>query len=328
MAHDLSKHFVYLYRDPIDNRIRYVGLATLQARAKYQRPEAHRRCQPEKCNVRRWLDDLAELGRTPNIEVINCDSEAQAKAIEAALISALWVPQDAPAEARLLNKIKGCGSRFRPLGLPLALEDRAHRSPVSRAALGGLGPALVVNISSKSFHEVDQASDKTFKTLERPGAVLASRTDEKLVLERYTGWWMIGTQLERWRDGDEEPPRLLVAVTGHTERKWIWAASRIDIPKLLTTEPEDGGYYRIPVLLRTSAVVDPLTGMPSVTIAPTLDARELRGRRVVPRDFGPRVTGRGRAFGSYTSQFFDYVPASGCKPVDEPAPTPLELQPA
>src|SRR5687767_8865157 len=40
-THDLSQHFVYLYRDPRSNSVRYVGKATTQPRARLQRPETH-----------------------------------------------------------------------------------------------------------------------------------------------------------------------------------------------------------------------------------------------------------------------------------------------
>lgn len=285
-THELSERFVYLYRDPTTFEIRYVGLATLQNRGKgLQRPEQHLECKQESCEVRPWVQRLRAEGLNPVIEVINCGDDYQrAKAVEGALISALW----GQGERGLLNHINGHGEQFRPLGSPRSVAGRRLLPPLTRQDIADLGPALVVNHSIKDFdeHEVDENGRE--KTVRRPGVGTYSALTDELVSNRIRKWWQIGQLHDGWMSGATAMPKLVIGIGGPSGHKRVYGALTIDVGRIKDMERHQGGLYELPV-------------------KPSVDARKLRGRMVAPYQFGPRSTVHGRAFGPNRNQQFDWV---------------------
>jgi hypothetical protein len=286
LTHGLSQKYVYLYRDPSTFEIRYVGLATLRNGGHgKQRPEDHLACKQASCEVRPWVEALRKHGLSPVIEVIDCgDDEARAKAVEGALISALW----GGGERGLLNHIHGHGEKFRPLGSPKAVAGRRLLPPLTRDDIAALGPALVVNLSIQDFYddEVDERGKVT--RVIRPGAGTFSALTDRRVSERIQMWWQLGTLHEEWLSGVRPLPRLLIGVTGPAHHKWVYGAMTVDRSRIADMTRQPGGLYEIPV-------------------KDGVDARKLRGRMLTPYAFGPRTNANGRVFGAIRSQHFDWV---------------------
>jgi hypothetical protein len=279
-THDLSRHFVYLYRDPRSNSVRYVGKATTQPSARLQRPETHQKCGSS-CRVRPWIEELRDVGLSPVIEVVNCLDADEAAVVEASLISAFWSHADDGATG-LLNKIHGSGEVFRPLGLPRSMSRRRFEPLLTREELAGRpGPVIVVNLSIHDFEEEGQV---------RPGAGTYSRVTDRRVADRIRGWWQFGAQVEAWQSGEFPAPKAIVGIAGPPSRKWVYGALDVTRSMVMNMEWASGGLWRFPV--RDDVRVD---------------AFNLRGRRVAPRSFGPLTTANGRAFGSVRAHHFDTV---------------------
>lgn len=286
LTHELSEKYVYLYRDPETFEIRYVGLATTRNGGKgKQRPEDHLTCKQQTCEVRPWVQSLRTHGRSPVIEVINCGAdEARAKAVEGALISALWTS----GQRRLLNHIHGHGERFRPLGSPRSVAGRRLLDPLTRSDIAGLGPALVVNLSIEDFADVEIDANGTETEVRRPGAGTFSALTDRRVRERIQRWWQIGGLRDEWLAGDRPMPRLVIGVMGPVQHKWVYGAMAVDRKQIAAMVREPGGLYSMPV-------------------KPGVDAAHLRGRVLAPYQFGPRETVNGRVFGSVRAHQFDWV---------------------
>jgi hypothetical protein len=285
-THELSNKFVYLYRDPSTFEIRYVGLATLRnSGSGRQRPEDHLDCKQTSCEVRPWVQRLRAHGLSPIIEVINCgDDEERAKAVEGALISALW----GGGQQGLLNHIHGHGEKFRPLGSPRSVAGRRLLAPLSRRDVANLGPALVVNLSIKDFDDYETDGEGRQSVVRRPGAGTFSAVTDERVSDRIRRWWQLGRLHEEWMSGTRALPKLVIGITGPAAHKWVYGALTIDSARIKHMARWPEGLYELPV-------------------KPGVDARQLRGRRVAPYQFGPRTSRNGQVFGSNRNLQFDWV---------------------
>lgn len=285
-THDLDEKYVYLYRDPSTYEIRYVGLATLRNGGHgQQRPEDHLTCKQLSCEVRPWVRSLRDKGVSPIIEVINCgDDEAKAKAVEGALISALW----GGGERGLLNHIHGHGEKFRPLGSPRSVAGRRLLEPLSRQNVADLGPVLMVNLSIKDFDEYSVDEDGRETVTRRPGAGTFSALTDERVSDRIRKWWQLGALHDEWVSGARKIPKLVIGVSGPPAQKSVYGALVIDRARVKEMARWPGGLYELPV-------------------KPGVDARKLRGRILAPYQFGPRVTRNGQTFGANRNQHFDWV---------------------
>lgn len=275
--------YVYLYRDPQTAEIRYVGkghhAGNGATRAEGAMSSIGRRTPTHNAGLVSWVRNLDRAGQAPLVEVLACDSEADALAIEAALISALW------GNGKLFNRIRGHHRRFRPLGLPSNLADRQYRPQLSRSDLATLGGALVVYISSKSL---------TMRKGTQPRANLTPAD----IHARIAQWWQIGALREDWM-AERAGPRILLGVTGPPARRWIWGAIAIDHQRWNAAERLSGGLYSVPTRPRHTAINDR-----------SVDFLKLRGRRLLPGAVGPAGTTDNRHFGSVRAHQFDVIPAA------------------
>jgi hypothetical protein len=276
-----APYYVYIYRDPESGEIRYVGKGTHQEGTQNQRVEHHVH-GARNAELRRWVNRLGAKKRVPVIELFPCASDEQAFAVEAALISALWVPPEARDGRGLFNKIRGQRGRFVPIGLPDRLADRHYQLPLMRDNLAQLGGALVVYVNSRDFQtEFD----------DRRGAFPHYDLTDDDVRDRILGWWQIGKHLDYWHKTASVTPSLIVGVTGPPARRWVWGAVRVSKPEWAAAEQQEGGLYRIP------------------TEGKSVDARHLRGRLVQAGQFGAVGEDGHRRFNSIRSQAFDIVRA-------------------
>ena len=287
-THELTDHFVYLYRDPETYEIRYVGVGTRRGSGR-QRPEDHLSCKQASCEVRPWATWLGRRDLSPIIEVIDCADRAGALALESALISALWTTSSS-LRGGLLNHIHGTGEKFRPLGQPRALAGRRLKPRLDRAELAALGPALVVNLSMYDFPEYGEGADADRVVHIRPGAGTFSGLTDQRVADRVRQYWQVGNLREAWLDGSAPRPKMVVGITGPTGHKWVYGAMAIDWAAVPAMERLPGGLYSLPVR-------QPLN----------VDHRGLRGRVLAPYEFGPARNRNGRVFGSVRAHQFDWV---------------------
>jgi hypothetical protein len=139
-------HYVYLYRDKNRNPI-YVGRGE-----KAERSYAHTTSRAHNQTLSELLKDGSH-----SIEIAGPFQSAEtAAAVEAALISAL---SGTPRLNELLaNKNEGDSQgRFRPIGVPLSLENRISETPLKRENLKQLasefGPVLVVYVNDQDFSD-------------------------------------------------------------------------------------------------------------------------------------------------------------------------------
>lgn len=141
-------YYVYLYRDPRNDRIRYVGKGVGKRVDRVVRdvydhggdPDyaARRMLERDKRNVRYWFKELSDKGLAPSIEIMSCADEEEALAVERSLISALW------SSGGLLNRVHGKGTGFGPLGLP----DNAAK----RRLLDGLTRQELQEVAVRSLY--------------------------------------------------------------------------------------------------------------------------------------------------------------------------------
>jgi hypothetical protein len=291
-----SPYYVYVYRDPQSDDIRYVGKGTYRPTAGTQRVE-HHLSSAHNAEFRHWIERLASKKQVPAVELFPCASEEQAFTVEAALISALWTTRVNSPKRGLFNKVHGHRARFVPIGLPEELADRRFQRPLTRQDVAEAGGALVVYISSKDFQtEFD----------DRRGAAPHYDLTDDDVRQRILGWWQIGRLVDQWRQKPSTSPALMVGITGTSVRRWVWGALRISRAEWASPEQDAGGLYRI------AAEDKPV------------DARRLRGRLVRPGEFGPLGEEGNRHFGAIASQFFDVVAAHECNESQSPQPDPTD----
>jgi hypothetical protein len=278
MASD-PPYYVYIYRDPQSEEIRYVGKGTYRPGGRKQRVEHHVHSS-HNAEFGQWIQLLAKNQQVPVVELFPCTSEEQALRVEAALISALWTDPASRRGGELFNKLRGHHGRFVPIGLPDRLADRHYQPSLTRQDLAAAGGALVVYVSSRDFQtEFD----------DRRGAFPHYDLSDDDVRQRILGWWQIGKDLDHWRDAPSASPALIVGVTGPSARRWVWGAVRVSRTEWASAERQKGGLYRIPADDKP------------------VDARRLRGRLVQAGQFGAIGEDGNRHFGAITAQFFDLV---------------------
>jgi hypothetical protein len=276
---DGAPYYVYIYRDPLSGKIRYVGKGTYRPGANRQRVEHHTHAS-HNMGLRKWVQHLVSKQQVPVVELFPCTSEEQAFGVEAALISALWADSARQDRSGLFNKVRGQHGRFVPIGLPDRLADRHYQPPLTRQDVADRGGALVVYVSSRDFQtEFD----------DRRGAFPHYNLTDADVRDRLLGWWQIGKHLSHWRDTPSAAPTLILGVTGPPPRRWVWGAVRVSKTEWSAAQWQKGGLYRIPA-----------DGKP-------VDARQLRGRLVQAGQFGAIGENGNRRFGAIRSQFFDIV---------------------
>lgn len=291
----IPDHYVYVYRDPETNAIRYVGKGTGRRvdaviRDVYDTQDpnkmAARLDRHDKQEVRRWFANLHRRNHAPVVEVMPCEDDAQATAVEAGLISALW-------DADILNKVHGHHRRFTPLGLPERLTDRRYRTALTRDDIAKFG-AVVVYVNSVNFSD-DDPRGGSIPLLARTESQ-AQRQRENTFL-RICRWWQIGSHLDQWIDEPTKSPSLVLGVTGPPARRWVWGSLKLNRRGWSSLVRQPGGLYALPAVHAVDGVTDG-----------DLDARRLRGRRIAVGEFGGRVNPDGtRQFNAIRSQVFDVV---------------------
>jgi hypothetical protein len=194
----VGEHFVYLYRTP-GGAPKYVGYGHHLARALSHAEHSHNE------RLREWLSagrfDLTVSGPYRD--------EDEAKAVEAALISALR-PE--------FNKAPGDGPRFLPVGVPPALAERTAMPALAEGELGVLtGGALVVYLAPGDF-----LSDGRRK-------YDAADPRDADVLSNMRGYWDLGKHLSEWAANPGAAPRVLIGVHGrNVAHRFIVGAAAID----------------------------------------------------------------------------------------------------
>lgn len=238
----LAGHFyVYLYRSA-SGVPKYVGYGMSVERALAHAGASHNAA------LRAWLDeerfDLSVAGPYRD--------EAEGKAVEAALISALR-PE--------FNRAPGDGPKFVPIGVPPELSDRPAEPPLSLERLGEMtGGALLVYLA--------------------PGDVLPdgrtkydpARPSDSVVVANMEGVWDLSRHLDDWRRAPNDSPRVLVGVHGkRVSHRFIVGATEIQVDRWGASDLEvpHSRRWRVPLVDRS-----------------WLDAFALRGRRVDGVRFG------------------------------------------
>lgn len=292
-------YYVYLYRDPDTNEICYVGKGTRSRvdeviHRVYEKPDhgVEDLEVRDKRRVRSWMRRLEKRGLAPLVEVMPCESQSQALAVEAGLISALW------DRSGLLNAVHGHGRRFTPLGLPPSLAGRRYEKPLTRDDIAGLGGAVAVYISARSFFESDARRGSAPRLALSRHAEEQQRDDAHRRIRR---WWQVGAHVHVWAESPDHAPVLLLGVTGPITSRWIWGSLSLDRNGWSGLERQHGGLYELPTT-HGKKVEDS-----------DFDAASIRGRRLADDAVGPVMKDGRRQFGGIRSQFFDVIPpASSC----------------
>ena len=294
---DNRSFYVYLYRDPESEVIRYVGKGTghrvdavLRDVYHCKDPDllASRLAKADKQAVRRWFKSLQGRRLAPIVEIMPCKSEGEAHAVEAAFISALWGSEG------LLNAVHGVHDEFAPLGLPQELSRRRYEPPLTRRAIAEEGGAIVVYIAPGSFFEGDKRRGATPRMALTEKGKDAERSGTHARIRR---WWQVGDDnVRRWTEKPEASPAVVLGVTGPPSRRWVWGSLSIDRSGWNEAERVSGALYELPT--RHS---QPISNA-------DLDAKKLRGRLVGFGELGPVVKRDGRRqFGGVTAQFVDVI---------------------
>jgi hypothetical protein len=204
---------------------------------------------PENSHNPRLLEWLSDGHYT--LEVAGpYDNEREGKRVESALISALDPD---------FNVAKG-SPRFRPVGVPGEL---AERSPFPRLSLAEVaqraGGALFVYLSGAGLTDG--------RTTYNPAA-----PDDEVVRSNMEAWWNLSARgvVDHWQLNPDDAPAVLVGAFGPDPRnRFIVGAALIDSAAWGNADQRGDGRWRVPL-------VEP----------GSLDAFELRGRRLVHAGFG------------------------------------------
>jgi len=235
-----QQNYVYLYRT-LTGGAMYVGYGHNVERALTHSGGSHNHPLQE------WLSrndfDLRIAGPY--------SSETEAKAVEAALISALK-PR--------FNVAPGDGPQFVPVGVPSDLWERPQAAPASLGEIGRItGGALLVYLAAGDF-----LSDGRKKF----NAAMPSDGD---AVSNIQGVWDLDSLLGGWRSDPDGGPKVLLGIHGPVKHRFVVGALDIDARRWGAAElrAEERRRWRVP-LIDTS----------------NLDACELRGRRVEGVRFG------------------------------------------
>jgi hypothetical protein len=175
----VGEHVVYLCRTP-SGAPKYVGYGRHLARALSHAEHSHNE------RLREWL----RVGRFDLTVSGPYRDEAEAKAVEAALISALG-PE--------FNVAPGDGPRFLPVGVPPALAERTAQPALADRELGILtGGALVVYLAPGDF--LSDGRRKYDAADPRDADVLATMR----------GYWDLGKHVSVWAAQPHSGPQVLM----------------------------------------------------------------------------------------------------------------------
>lgn len=220
MAELHGSHYVYLYREPLSDRVKYIGYGHDPDRAMSHAGASHNEA------LRAWLDrgNYALEIAGPYRDSI------EGLAVEAALISGLH-PE--------FNVAPGSGPRFHPLGVPPELADRVIDDPIRLADVGPLtGGALVVYITS---------GDLTKDGRRKPNP---TAPDPEAIALNAESWWQIGHHVPLWRSKEVTSPHALIAAYGANRRhRFVIGSFEVD-PSGWTTAESEGSLWKVPLVDR------------------------------------------------------------------------------
>ena len=230
-----NKNFVYLYKSLKGSPI-YVGYGKSVQRALTHSGGSHNK------GLKAWLAqnqfDLSIAGPY--------SSEAEAKAVEAALISSMH-PK--------FNKAPGDGPKFAPVGVPPHLWERPQMTPLTLREIGKqTGGALLIYLAAGNFL-VD--GRKKFD---------AALPSDEIAVSNIEKNWDLSTLIEKWRKQPHLTPKVILGVHGKVSHRFIVGALSIDIEKL--GDPEflrhakrwSRPRWQVPLSDRTDLDVDKLRG--------------------------------------------------------------------
>jgi len=240
----VAQNFVYLYRTLTGVPV-YVGYGHTVQRALTHTGASHNR------ELKAWLVknkfDLQIAGPY--------SSEAEAKAVEAALISSM---------KPCFNKAPGDGPKFVPVGVPPDLWERPQMVPLTLGQIGRQsGGALLVYLAAGDFL-VD--GRKKFD---------AALPSDEIAVSNIEKNWDITRLVEKWRIRPESIPKVLIGIHGKPSHRFIVGA--LEINRVAICDQENLRHakrwsqqrWQIPLIDRES-----------------LDFENLRGRRVSNIKFG------------------------------------------
>ena len=197
-------------------------------------------------------------------------SEAEAKAVEAALISSL---------SPKFNIAPGDGPKFTPVGVPPELWERPQMRPLTLGQIGRItGGALLVYLAPG---DVLRDGRRKFDPAIPEDTVAVSNIEKN---------WDFGRLIETWRSSPNSRPQVILGIHGRVDHRFIVGALEIDREDLCSPRNQRRAdrwsrpRWKVPLTARTE-----------------LDIHELRGRRVNEIKFGQFshqlhiwVDGRGR----------------------------------
>ena len=235
-----TQNYVYLYRTLAGVPV-YVGYGHEVARALQHSGGSHN--QP----LRDWL-----AKNQFNLRIAGpYSSESEAKAVEAALISAMN-PR--------FNVAPGDGPQFTPVGVPAGLWERPQMEAMTLDQIGrAASGALLVYLAPGDF-----------LTDGRKKFDAAQPTDREAV-SNIEGVWDISSHLSTWKKDPISGPQVLIGVHGPVKHRFVVGALRIDTSAWGRDSDwiEERRRWRVPLS-------DPTN----------LDAYGLRGRRLKDVKFG------------------------------------------
>jgi len=240
----VAQNFVYLYKTLTGTSV-YVGYGHTVQRALTHTGASHNR------ELKAWLGknkfDLQIAGPYT--------SEAEAKAVEAALISSMK-PR--------FNKAPGDGPKFAPVGVPPNLWERPQMEPLTLWQIGRhSGGALLVYLAAGDFL-VD--GRKKFD---------AALPSDEIAVSNIEKNWDITRLVEKWRMRPESIPKVLIGIHGKPSHRFIVGALEIDSAEICN--PEN--------IRRAKRWSQPRWQIPLID-RELLDFEDLRGRRVSNIKFG------------------------------------------
>lgn len=229
-----QRHYVYLYRD-LGGRVMYVGYGKAETRAASHLSGTHSRRLGAFLRRRDYTLEIAGP----------FSSESAGRAVESALISALWPAFNAaPGDSRW---------QFRPLGVPEAFASRLTEIPLvrkdfcRRPAARYRCPAIFVRISERTFDDG------------RVGYHLATPPSDEQIIERMTKWWQLGRYVQAWAARPASSPRLLVGICGRPGAQIVIGSLQID-DRGWGTAVMDGALVTVPIITSQGIDVGGLRG--------------------------------------------------------------------
>lgn len=195
-------HYVYIYRNQNNDKVRYVGRGKKATRAVQHQNKSHNK------NLEDWLQK-----NKYKLEISGPygDNET-AIAVESALISALNPDFNMRKESTQYS--------FRPLGVPNKYVSRLQKEPLGLNELfkNNTQRILLVKVTDKKLRD------------ERVGYQLDNPPNDSDIVARVEKYWLLGSSeyREQWICNRNESPTLLLGVTGSPGNQIIVASLEID----------------------------------------------------------------------------------------------------